>query len=367
MILKDAEIFAAGEWPGLNAKGIVFTTADLDSIVSSFMALNLAGRVPLKLGHDGQDPRLGDGAPALGWIESVRRDGNRLLADIKLTSDKLSEMIKAGAYKFVSAELIRNVEAGSRRIPWVLDAVALLGATQPAVGILKELQASMSQFKRAAFRHRGFATFKREDKLINDTGVKHDMDEAQVQALVAAQVKAATDAVATKFTAQVTELTTKLSTAEADAKKAQAASHRFAVMAPIENAIAAGKINAAAKERFATLNGIADDGKVMLSNPAMAEEFVKSVEDLKQFKGPGAPSRKVAGEAEDTVDFSKMTCAEVMQFKCDKEVIKFGGKPDVFEDLERANARVLKSDKHLAQQYFADPQALYEAPSSKEA
>jgi hypothetical protein len=36
--------------------------------------------------------------------------------------------------------LLKDVQADTRKIPWVLDAVALLGATQPAIGILRSLQ-----------------------------------------------------------------------------------------------------------------------------------------------------------------------------------------------------------------------------------
>ncbi len=147
MLIENAEIFEAGTWPGQGARGVVFTEADLDGIVSAFGTLHLAGRVPLKLGHTGADARTSDSAPALGWVEAIRRQGGKLLANIKLTSDKLAEGIRNGSYKFVSCELLRGVEAGSWRIPWVLDAVALLGATPPAVGTLKSLADSMQAFR----------------------------------------------------------------------------------------------------------------------------------------------------------------------------------------------------------------------------
>jgi hypothetical protein len=149
MLIHDVEIFETGSWPGQGAKGVTFGEAELDQIVASFNTLGLSGRVPLKLGHDGTDARVSDSAPALGWVESIKRAGNKLLADIKLTSDKLAEGIKSGAYKFVSIELLRNVVAHTRQIPWVLDAVALLGATPPAVGTLKSLAESMGAFRAA--------------------------------------------------------------------------------------------------------------------------------------------------------------------------------------------------------------------------
>lgn len=95
--------------------------------------------MPLKLGHNGDQP-LTDGQPALGWVSRVYRDGRKLLADFIDMPTSIYEMVKAGLYKFVSVELAKNVLAGTREIPWVLDAVALLGADQPAVGTLKDLQ-----------------------------------------------------------------------------------------------------------------------------------------------------------------------------------------------------------------------------------
>lgn len=142
--LKDAEIFQAGTW-----NGRAFTEQDLDGIVSSFDALGLSGRVPLALGHDGADARTDDSAPALGWVESIRRAGDKLLADIRLTSQKLAEGIRSGAYKFVSVELLGGVRADTRTIPWTLDRIALLGATQPAVGTLRDLAQSLQPMSRS--------------------------------------------------------------------------------------------------------------------------------------------------------------------------------------------------------------------------
>ncbi len=134
--LKGQEVFAAGIWNGTQ-----FSEADLDAMVQSFEALGLAGRVPLKFGHDSPKP---DGQPSLGWVSRVWREGKRLLADFSHVPDKVVQLIKDKAYRHVSVELLRNVKAGTREIPWTLDAVALLGADQPAVGILKELTVGMS-------------------------------------------------------------------------------------------------------------------------------------------------------------------------------------------------------------------------------
>lgn len=143
--IKGAEIFDAGTWNGLT-----FTQADVESIVTSFNALNLGGRIPLKFGHRGKDAREDDTQPALGWVSRVYREGTKLLADFVDVPSQVYQAIKSGLYKFVSVELLKDVQAGTRLIPWTLDAVALLGATAPAVGTLADLQ-SLTMARRATF------------------------------------------------------------------------------------------------------------------------------------------------------------------------------------------------------------------------
>jgi len=362
MLIQNAEIFAAGQWPGQGANGLTFTEADLDGIVSSFTSLDLKGRIPLKMGHDGEDARTSDTAPALGWVTALRRDGNKLLADIQLTSDKLAEMIKAGAYKFVSVELLRNVQAHTRQIPWVLDAVALLGATAPAVGILKDLQASMQfRARRSPLRGERLA-FKREN--VNPHGERHDMEQKDVEALVAKAVKDANDATTAKFTTEIAGLKGKLDTSEADAAKARAEAHRMAVMAPIENGMRDGLINGAAKDQFVKMNAVTDDTKVLLVKPAMAEEFVKDAAELARFKGPGAPKRKASAGAQEP-SLTDMSTAAVVDFRIEERVIKIGGKLNDYPTLENARRHVLNTDPDLAKQYFASHSAQYVPPSAQ--
>src|SRR6185295_13965454 len=138
--LKGQEVFAEGIW-----NGIEFSSADLDSIIKSFDALDLGGHIPLKLGHEGPDPRdTPETQFALGWVTRIYREGRKLLADFNVP-EKVANWIRDGMLKFVSVELLRDVKADTREIPWVLDAVALLGADQPAVGILKSLSLTMAR------------------------------------------------------------------------------------------------------------------------------------------------------------------------------------------------------------------------------
>jgi len=132
--LAGAEIFASG-----THNGCTFTDEDLDGIVRAFEALGLAGRIPLKLGHNAEQP-MTDGQPSLGWVERIWREGKKLLADFRDVPAIVYEAIRNGRYKHVSVELLRDVQAATGMLPLVLDAVALLGADIPAVSSLRDLQ-----------------------------------------------------------------------------------------------------------------------------------------------------------------------------------------------------------------------------------
>lgn len=362
--MNEYEIFRTGRWPGSGgATEITFTEADLDGIVSSFDALSLAGRIPLKVGHQGKDVRVDDTAPALGWVQALRREGSTLLADIKFTSQKLVEGIKTGAYKFVSAELLHNVKAHTRLIPWVLDAVALLGATAPAVGTLKDLQASMQSFtRRGGLRFSGTRlAFRREDAN-QPIGESNDMDEAAVQALVDKAVNKATADVTTKFTAQVDGLKTQLDTSKAETVKAKAEAHRTAILAPFDAAIHSGLINAAAKDAYVSQFNVSDDTAVVKLTVKQSNEHIDGVKDIPKFKGPGVRRAKV--RQDDQNDFTGKTNAEVVTLLKDERIIKTGGKLNCFADQEAASQFVLRTNRELAKAYMNDMNGEYQPPAA---
>lgn len=180
--LEGAEIFDVGTWNGLS-----FTSEALDGIVSAFDALDLSGKVPLKFGHDGGDVRADDTQPALGWVSRIYRQGSKLLADFVDVPTEVFDAIKAGLYKFVSVELLMDVMAGTRKIPWVLDAVALLGATAPAVGTLKDLQALT--YAHTGLRYGAVRTFARDSFIHSRGDDKHMADDTNA-------IKTLTDQVA---------------------------------------------------------------------------------------------------------------------------------------------------------------------------
>ncbi|MDH5751339.1 MAG: phage protease [Deltaproteobacteria bacterium] len=132
----EAEIFSVGEW-----NGEVFTLKDLQEIARNFEKLKHRLKPPLKFGHDERQTLLGqkDGDPALGWVESLRVVGDRLMASFQGVPSVVYQAIRSGRYRRVSAEIYFRVRQGRKTLGKALKAVALLGADLPAVQNLQDL------------------------------------------------------------------------------------------------------------------------------------------------------------------------------------------------------------------------------------
>lgn len=146
--IPGVEILAVGKWHGNKEANI--TTKALDDFVSAFDELTtnkeLNYEPPVKLGHaESQKLLQGDGYPAAGWISSLKKVGTKLVADFKGVPKKLAEIINAGGYKKASAEFYQDYEIGGKKYPWVLKAVALLGADIPAVKSIADIAAQYAE------------------------------------------------------------------------------------------------------------------------------------------------------------------------------------------------------------------------------
>ena len=137
----EAEIFSTGTW-----NGETFDRADLEEIAGNFHRLKASLNPPLKFGHDEDQTLLGqmDGDPALGWVEDLRVEGDKLVAKFAGVPDVVHEAIREGRYRRISAELYFNVRHEGQEIGKVLKAVALLGADLPAVTNLEDLSAYLA-------------------------------------------------------------------------------------------------------------------------------------------------------------------------------------------------------------------------------
>lgn len=127
-IIKGVEVFSSG-----THNGDEYSEKDLDDIVSAFSELDY--RPALKVGHTKDTP----GAPAYGWVQNLKRVGNKLVADFTDMHDSVVDAIRKKAYNNVSSEIYFNLKRGGKDFRRALKAVALLGAEVPAVSGLTPL------------------------------------------------------------------------------------------------------------------------------------------------------------------------------------------------------------------------------------
>ncbi|MEN6625218.1 MAG: hypothetical protein ABFD69_03205 [Candidatus Sumerlaeia bacterium] len=113
----EVEVFRAGDY---GAKG-AWDEAAIDTIAADYdPALHEA---PVTVDH-------AQSGPALGWVEALRRVGDRLVARLRLTSSKFIDLLRGGAFKKRSVEIYPELRETGR--PY-LRAVSFLGAAAPEV------------------------------------------------------------------------------------------------------------------------------------------------------------------------------------------------------------------------------------------
>ena len=140
--LKGVEIFMAGKH-----LGETYTEDDVKELAENTNTLLEMGKhePPAKLGHS-EDQKVAEeeGLPAVGWVERVYCEGNRLLADFKQVPNLVAEAIGKGLYRHVSSEIYWPKATAEYFGEFgvkgkVLRAVAFLGADVPVVKGLKPL------------------------------------------------------------------------------------------------------------------------------------------------------------------------------------------------------------------------------------
>jgi hypothetical protein len=283
-IISNVPLFRAGvhqgSGPGANRE---FTTADLDNMVLSFTALGLQGKVPLKLGHNDDQP-MTDGQPSLGWVNNVRRQGDTLYGDFTDVPDALLAAIKAALYKHVSIELLTNVKDAGTTYPYVLDGVALLGADIPAVSNLADLQ------KLAASRERPALSFSTRVSFSSVSDAPLTAEQRQARADEARRLQANPELEAARAEiAQLKaerdaangELTTFKRANIADAQK----EYQRGLLADLEAAVRAGKILPATREKLIKMKRLAEPEQAMKFSRDELSLYLKSQDMSELLKG----------------------------------------------------------------------------------
>jgi hypothetical protein len=242
MEIKNAHIFNAGRHKGSGPGGTRdWSESDLDSMVSAFNALQQAGRVPLKFGHNDTQP-LTDGQPALGWIGKLWREGKKLMADLVDVPNAVYSMIQKGLYKFTSVEILRNAEHEGKKFPFVVDAIALLGADPPAVSNLGDLQ--RLTLKRAAFTFAESYAFTRKFRVpaVTEPEPQPDPELARLRAENA------------RLTQERDEFQRRQNVqAQQD--------HQRTILSELEAAVKAGKLTPASRDELIRVEGLDDAAK----------------------------------------------------------------------------------------------------------
>lgn len=131
--IRNVEIFQAG-----THKSIPFDSETLDRLVQDTNK-NLDALKPfVKLGHNEDQPYT-DGQPSMGWLYNLRRVGDKVVTDIKGVPKALARVIGHGGYRRVSVELMRDRSMNGEQYPYLLRALAFLGANVPEVKTLADL------------------------------------------------------------------------------------------------------------------------------------------------------------------------------------------------------------------------------------
>jgi hypothetical protein len=151
IIIPDVEIFQAGDWQGEH-----YSEADLDQIVHNYYQFRDLYEPPVKIGHEEDQPLLDNsGIPAVGWIKGLRRRGDKLFADLSQVFPQIADLVEAGAYRSVSAELYPpdKPPEGVPMKGWGLKAVSLLGGRLPYIKSLADLPPPIRRHAERLTRH----------------------------------------------------------------------------------------------------------------------------------------------------------------------------------------------------------------------
>lgn len=198
--IENVEIFGVGTWNGMK-----FTSEDLQEIAKNTNKVLSKGnhKPPLKLGHSTSQILKGqsDGDPAMGWIENIKVQGQKLIADFVKVPNILVGAFKEGLYRQVSVEMRHIDHTG-----WILTGVALLGADLPAVKTLNDLEAFLSE----SFNADNSVVIEQEGELCFSTTEPilkgHEMSDQAMQELEALKAKlAAVEAENASFKVKETE------------------------------------------------------------------------------------------------------------------------------------------------------------------
>ncbi len=297
----DVEILRAGTWYGNGCPkdGCKFGVDDLHDMVTNFNAIKDEHSVVLKRGHSTD---VGD--IALGWVDSLWVEGDRLLGRFVSVPKVVREAINKKLFRKVSIEAMRNVVfAGKKLKGWVLDAVALLGAEIPAVSGLKDLGTYLAS---RSLEHGAVATFTID---VNDDEQEHTMDEETKKRLDALDAKLAVSDDKIKLVTAENETlkaaNAKLTKEAADRvtveRKTKIDFNRAKVTGILEQAVKDRLILPAQRETFSKLLKTTDDEAMFTVSVEDVEKLIKDGGKKTSFNREDSRGKGASGDSKDRV------------------------------------------------------------------
>jgi hypothetical protein len=137
--LSGVEIFESGKW-----KGTEWSESDIDELISNYKSGVIEPYLNINHSDNATDEfKNALKAMSLGFVDNLRREGSKLIADFKQVPKTIGELIEAGALKKKSVEVFkRYYSAAGREYKNVLQAVTFHGADGvPAVNTLSDFVA----------------------------------------------------------------------------------------------------------------------------------------------------------------------------------------------------------------------------------
>ena len=156
--LIGVEILSAGgpiHGVGSPPEGDYWTLDELREMAAADSELGEEILPPNKIGHPDEQTLVrnsikagdlpqpeNDELPAVGWLEDLRVDGSKLLADVRKVPRLVKDAITKGAYRTRSVELSRvTSQVSGKTYDWVVTGLAWLGGEIPAVKTLGDVAA----------------------------------------------------------------------------------------------------------------------------------------------------------------------------------------------------------------------------------
>lgn len=267
------EVFRAGEQTDSSGNTRKWTSSDLEKIVENYNAKE--HEAPVVIGH----PK--DNAPAFGWVEKLKMDGEVLLAKFKDLIPEFVEAVEKGLYKKRSISLYPDLK---------LRHIGFLGAMPPAVKGLADIQFSEEEIETYEFADNQlgfkFETTGRIFQNLREFFIeKYDLESADkvipqwwIEEIKKILVDNSSQSAVNAFCEKITEEITKMTKAENanNAEFAEQLKAKDAELAKKQAEIEAMKAEKRQSEFNSFCEGLIQEGKL---TPAQKELAVKCFEE----------------------------------------------------------------------------------------